>query len=56
MEDLVIIMQFKRMGYNVDVMWQSACLVIDQIKLNNFAVLFTCSSFSLDSGSVMAAP
>ena len=33
-----IIMRNKRIGYNVDVMRQSACLVVNPITVNNFAV------------------
>ena len=37
-------MRYKRMGYNIDVMRQSACLVVNPITVNNFAVLFNCMS------------
>ena len=33
-------MRYKRIGYNVDVMRQSACLVVNPITVNNFVVLF----------------
>ena len=35
-----ITMRYKRIGYNVHVMRQSACLVANPITVNNFAVLF----------------
>ena len=35
-------MRYKHIGYNVDVMRQSACLVVNPITVNNFAVLFNC--------------
>ena len=39
-----IIMQYKRIGYNVNVMRRSARLVVNPITVNNFAVLFNCGS------------
>ena len=37
-------MPYKRiLGYNVDVMRQSACLVVNQIMVHNFALLFNCT-------------
>ena len=36
------IMRYKRIGYNVDVMRQSVCLVVNLITVNNFIVLFNC--------------
>ena len=40
--DKKIIMRYKRIGYNVDVMRQSACLVVNPITVKNFAALFNC--------------
>ena len=37
------IMRYKRIGYNVDVMRQSAWLVVNPITVNNFAALFNWS-------------
>ena len=37
-------MRYKRIGYNVDIMRQSACLVVNTIMVNNFAVLFAGGS------------
>ena len=37
-----VIMRYKRIGYNVDVMRQSACLVINPVTVNNFVALFNC--------------
>ena len=34
------IIPHKRIGYNFDVMRQSACLVIDSITVDNFAAVF----------------
>ena len=38
-----IIMRYKRIGYNLNVMRQSACLVIYQIKIDGYAALFNCT-------------
>ena len=35
-----IIFRYKKIGYNIDVLRQTACLVVNQIKVNNFAYLF----------------
>ena len=37
-----IIVRCKRIGYNINIMWQSACLVFNPITVNNFAFLFNC--------------
>ena len=37
------IMRYKRIGYNVNVMRQSACLVINQITVDRYAALFNCT-------------
>ena len=34
------IMRYKRIGYNLNVMRQSACLVINPITVDGFAALF----------------
>ena len=33
---------YKRIGYNINIMRQSACLVLNPITVNNFASLFNC--------------
>ena len=38
-----IIMRYKRIGYNVNVMRQSACLVINPITVDSFASLSNCT-------------
>ena len=38
-----IILRHKRIGYDLNVMRQSACLVINPITVNNFAALFNCT-------------
>ena len=47
-------MRYKRIGYNVDVLRQSACLVVNQITVNNFAVLFNCMPLDRGSDSMIA--
>ena len=37
-----IIVRYKKIGYNIDVLRQTACLVVNPIKVNNFAYLFNC--------------
>ena len=34
----------KKNGYNIDVLRQTACLVVHPIKVNNFAYLFDCTT------------
>ena len=38
-----VIVSHKRIGYNFDVMRQSACLVIDPITVDNYDALFNCT-------------
>ena len=49
-----IILRHKRIGYNLNVMRQSACLVINPITVDNFALLFNCTPVDRASDSVMA--
>ena len=37
-----IIVRFKKISYNTDVLRQTACLVVNLIKVNSFAYLFNC--------------
>ena len=39
-----IIVRYKKIGYNVDVLQQTACLVVKPIKVNSFACLFNCAT------------
>ena len=48
------IMRYKRIDYNVDVMRQSVCLVVNPVTLNNFAVLFNCTPVDRVSDSMIA--
>ena len=37
-----IVVRYKKIGYNINVMRQTACLVVNPIKVNSFAYLFNC--------------
>ena len=43
-----------RIGYDLNVMRQSACLVINPITVDSFAALFNCTSVDRASDSMMA--
>ena len=45
---------YKRIGYNINIMRQSACVVFNPITVNNFASLFNCTSVGRASESMMA--
>ena len=49
-----IIVRYKRIGYNINIMRQSACLVFNPITVNNFASLFNCTPAGRASDSMMA--
>ena len=51
-----ITMRYKRIGYNLNVMRQSACLVINPITVDGYAVLFNCTPVDSVSVSMMARP
>ena len=38
-----IIVHYKKIGYNIDVLRHTACLVVNPIKVNSFAYLFNCT-------------
>ena len=44
-------MRYKRIGYNLNVMRQSACLVINPITVDGYAALFNCTSVDRASDS-----
>ena len=50
-----IIIRYKRTGYNMDVMRQTARLVVNPIIVNDFAALFNCTPAGRSSG-LMKAP
>ena len=39
-----IIVRYKKIGYNIDVLRQTACLVVNPIKVKSFAYLFNCKT------------
>ena len=39
-----IIVRYKKIGDNIDVLRQTACLVVNPIKVNSFAYLFNCTT------------
>ena len=41
-----IIVRYKKIGYNIDVLRQTACLVVNPIMVNSFAYLFNCTTVS----------
>ena len=49
-----IIVRYKRIGYNINIMRQFACLVFNPITVNNFASLFNCTPVGRASDSMMA--
>ena len=49
-----IIVRYKRIGYKINIMRQSACLVFNPITVNNFASLFNCTPVGRASDSMMA--
>ena len=48
-----IITRYRRIGYNVNVMRQSACLDFNPITVDNHAAFFNCTSVGRASDSVM---
>ena len=48
------IMRDKRIGYNLIVLRQSACLVINPITVDGYAALFNCTPVDWASDSMMA--
>ena len=49
-----IIMRYKRIGYNLNVMRQSACLVINPITVDCYAALFKCTPVDWAADAMMA--
>ena len=50
-----IIVRYKRIGYNINILRPSACLVFNPITVNNFASLFNCTPVGWASDSMMAS-
>ena len=49
-----IIICHKRIGYDLNVSQQSACLEVNQITVDNFAALFNCTPVDRASDFMMA--
>ena len=49
-----LIMRYKRIGYNLDVMRQSACLVFNPFTVDGCAALFNCTPVDRATDSMMA--
>ena len=49
-----IIFHYQKIGYNINVLQQTACLVVNPIMVGNFAFLFNCTPVgrTLDSMTV----
>ena len=39
-----IIVRYKKIGYGIDVLRQTACLVVDPVGVDSFAYLFNCTT------------
>ena len=48
-----IISHYKKIGYNINVLQQTACLVVNPITVGNFAFLFDCTPVGRTSDSMM---
>ena len=48
-----IISHYKKIGYNINVLQQTACLVVNPITVGNFAFLFNCTPVGWISDSMM---
>ena len=50
-----IVNRFKRAGYSLDIMWQTACLVFNPIMVEGYAALFSCTAVVQASDSMTAS-
>ena len=50
-----IISHYKKIGYNINVLQQTACLVVNPIRVGNFAFLFNCTPVGRTSDSMMVS-
>ena len=48
-----IISHYKKIGYNINVLQQTACLVVNPVTVGNFAFLFSCMLAGQTSDSMM---
>ena len=44
-----ITVRYKKIGYNMDVLRQTACLVVNPTKVNSFTYLLNCTTVGLAS-------
>ena len=51
-----IIVHYKKVGYNKDVLRQTACVVVTSNKVNNFAYLFDCTTVGRASDKMTVSP
>ena len=49
-----VITRYRHIGYNLNVMRQSACLVFNPIMVDNYAAFFNCTPVGRTSDSMMA--
>ena len=50
-----IVNRFRRAGYSVDIMRQTACLVFNPIMVDGYAALFSCTAVVQASDSMTAS-
>ena len=48
-----LLSHYKKIGYNINVLQQTACLVVNPITVGNFAFLFNCTPVGRNSDSMM---
>ena len=48
-----IISHYKKIGYSINILQQTACLMVNQIMVGNFAFLFNCMPVGRNSDSMM---
>ena len=49
-----VIVRYKKIGYNIDILRQTACLVVILIKVNHLAYLFDCTTVGRASDRMTA--
>ena len=47
-----MISHYKKIGYNINVLQQTECLVVNPITVGNFAILFNCTLVGWTSDSI----
>ena len=48
-----IVVRYEKIGYNINIMRQTACLVVNPVKVNSFAYLFNCTTVGRTSDRMM---